>query len=467
MQCLAAVSLGLALSAATAQAQEAGPGFLVEYPAVCPQCEPEQARSISIRYASDATSILETHDRGATPQVAPAEDGSPYLPGERIAGPMTGFAPGLIQHWEDEVGTNFIEIPEGPALEDGARYVDLRLTPASAQPDRESWSIDDVRVTVTGGDEDREISGLQADHLTAALAYTRTEYAPDGEETASTRNTRTFELWMADSLPFSPLLLGYEPFVGNRAPPYNGGPVGARLMAALAPEIEGHGGLLRAEITTEGETVAIEAEAVRRTPEPPLEKFAALPVVSSDQVGQFAGPLFITSLLRGDMMSDAPTARFSLDGRDLQAVSAWKTNDAGDLVIVLSAVSENTSLVLTRPLNGPPEPGAHPTTPPVPVERLRAMDESARAAHSARFQLNGVATNTRLPTVLTGFEDGAVTIDSVEGDTITGSVEGSVSALPTDGVTSPRTIPVTLAFEAPRGLDGFRFRSTESRLARR
>ncbi|WP_101069216.1 hypothetical protein [Roseovarius salinarum] len=464
MKGIAGAVVGLTFGVGMAHAQDAAATFLVEYQFLCPGCD--EARSTSLRYASDGTSILETHERARTPQIAPANDGSQYLPGERIAGPMTGFAPAIIKHWEDEVGTNFIEVPDGPALEDGARYVDLRLTPASAQPDQESWSIDNIRVTVTDGTADREIAGLQADHLTATLGYTRSEYDAAGAETANTRITRTFELWMSEPLPFSPLPLAYEPFVGNRVPPHNGGPVGTRLMAALAPEIKARGGLLRAEITTDNETVALEALSVQRAPQPPMEKFSSLPVISSDRVGQFAGPLFIASLLRDDMLSDTLTARFSLDGRELEAVSAWKTNDAGDLVIVLSAVEENTSLFLARPINGPPTPGDHGTAGHLPTDRLRAMDADALAARAARFQLNGVATNTRLPTILTGFEDGTVTISAVDGDTITGSVSGTVAELATDEVSQPRAIPVELTFEATRGLDDFRFRSVESRVAR-
>ncbi len=463
MKAIAGLIVTLAASAA-AQAQEARAPVLVEYPLLCPGCE--EARAISVRYAGDGTSILETHARADTPQIAPANDSSKYLPGEWIAGPMTEFQPARIQHWEDEVGTNFIEVQDGPALQDGLRYVDRRLTPASAAPGEESWSIDDVGITVAEGPDDRQIAGLQADHLTATLAYTRTEYDAEGTQTASTRTTHAFDLWMAEALPFSPLPLKYEPFAGNRVPPYNGGAVGARLMAALAPRLEPHGGILRAEITTEGDTAAMEARRVQDTPEPPMEKFAALPVVAAEQVGKFAGPLFIASLLRGGMLGEAPSARFTLDGRDYEAVSAWKTNDAGDLVIVLSSVEENTSLFLSRPVNGLPDPGTYGGTAAAPFSTLRQMGEDALAAHTGKFQLNGVVTHGRLPTVLTGFRDGTVTISAVSGDTISGSVTGTVSALPTETVSQPRAIPVEMTFETPGGLEDFRFRSVESRLVR-
>ncbi len=438
--------------------------MLVEYDFLCPSCEDE--RSISIRYAADGTSILQTHNRADTPQIAPAHDDSEYLPGEWIAGPMTRFRPGRIQHWDDEIGTNFIEVQKAPVPDVGTRYADRRLTPAAEQPGRESWSIGAIRVSVEDGEDDRVIRGLEADHKRAVVACTRTEYGADGAETGSEETALAFDLWMADALPFSPLPFQYEPFLGNRVPPYNRGPVGNRLIAELLPHLAGMGGLVRAEITAEGTTSAIEVRSVQATPEPPMHKYTSLPVVSGEQVGQFAGPLFLASLLRGGMIQQESDATLTLDGRALQAVSAWKTNEAGDLVIVISAREENTSVFLVRPVNGIPAPGAYDTTSKVDYRRLRGMSEDELADHTRRFQLYGVATDQVLPTVLTGIEQGTVTIRETEGDTLAGSVSGRVSALPTDSLSDMRAMPVELTFRAEPGLDEFRFRSDESRVAR-
>lgn len=459
-----AAALILAAGAGSLRAET--PPMLVEYPAICPNCTEEQKRSISIRYAADGTSILQTHKRADTPQIAPAHDDSKYLPGEWIAGPMTRFRPGRIQHWDDEIGTNFIEVESSPALDAGVRYVDRRLTPAAEQPGRESWSIGGIRVAVEDGDRDRQIRGLRADHKRAILSYTRAEYDADGAETGREEKTLTLDLWMADALPFSPLPFQYEPFLGNRVPPYNRGPVGRRLIADLMPHLRGMGGLVRAEVTAGGETSATEVRSVRTTPAPPMHKYISLPVVSGEQVGQFAGPLFLASLLRGGMIQDESNATLTLDGRALPAVSAWKTNEAGDLVIVISAREENTSVFLVRPVNGVPAPGAYDTTPKVEYRRLRGMSEDERAAHTRKFQLYGVATDQVLPTVLTGFEQGTVTIRDTGGDAIAGSVFGRVSALPTAGLSEMGAVPVELTFSARPGLDEFRFRSDESRLAR-
>ena len=92
------------------------------------------------------------------------------------------------------------------------------------------------------------------------------------------------------------------------------------------------------------------------------------------------------------------------------------------------------------------------------------MEEEALTAHMTKFQLSGVVTNTSLPTVLTDFEAGEVTISQTDGDTIEGTVSGTVSALPTAKISELQVIPVEISFQAPPGLENFRFRSDESRL---
>lgn len=452
------------LFAGACYAQSIQTPMLAEYPMLCPSCS--EARSISVRYAIDGTSILQTHPRADVPQIAPAHDDSIYLPGEWIAGPMTRFKPGLIQRWDDEIGTNFIEVQNRPALEEGVRYVDRRLTRAADRAGQNSWSIQNIRVSVQDGEDDRTIQGLEAEHRTATVAYRRTEFDADGQETGTEEIAYTFDLWSADELPFSPLLFQYEPFLGNHVPPFNGGPIGTRLIAELIPLLEPFGGLVRAEVSDQGSTYAIELRAVRTTPEPPMHKFTSLPVVSGEQVGQFAGPLFLASLLRDGMIRAESNANLKLNGRELAAVCAWKTNEAGDLAIVVSARDENTSLFLVRPVNGVPEPGTYGTTLKPAYSRLRAMNEDERATHTDKFQLYGIATDTTLPTVLTGLEEGTVHIHDTEDEVIAGTLRGMASALPTDTLADVRPMAVELTFRAKPGLEGFTFRSDESRLAR-
>jgi len=181
------------------------------------------------------------------------------------------------------------------------------------------------------------------------------------------------------------------------------------------------------------------------------------------RVDAFAGPLFMTSLLRDGMLGGIGTAKLTIGDRELTGRSAWKVNEAGDLVIALAATGENTTVLLVRPVAGLPSPGQHRVTARPDTGALRAMDDAALLAHAARFQLYGVATGRRLPTVLTGFEAGDVVLERVDDNVLAGSVSGLVKTLPTQRAGQGEVLAVELAFEAAEGLEDFRFRSPESR----
>lgn len=450
----------LVANAAAARALE--PPLMVEYPFICPNCSDPQ--TISVRYASDGTSILERHASSDQPQLAPVNDESKYLPGELVAGPMTDGRVGRIQHWEGEIGTNFIEVSDSAGLQGGVRYVDEDLTRLSDSPGKPSWSVDELSISISEKGGAAMVSGFESVHVSADITYVKSEFKADGS--LKDRNTveLVYELWLSRELPFSPLPFEHEPFKGNHVPPFMMPPVEDAIVASLREQVRQYGGLVRAEVTAREETSVIEVSNARGTPEPPMGKLAALPVVSSTQVGKFAGPLFLTSLLREDVLNEAAPANVSIDGRSLDCRSAWKTNDAGDLVIALSAESENTTLFLVRPVNGRPDAGSYGVASKVSRKDLKAMSDAELAAHAGKFQLYGVVAGDPLPTVVTGFQQGTVTIDQSTAGAISGSARGTVSVLPTAELSAIGTSDVRISFEAVEGLDRFRFRSGESRV---
>lgn len=455
----------LILAVAVIRAPAIQASAIVEYPFMCPSCSEE--KSISVRYAADGTSVLEMHDRGKLPLIDPSNESSKYLPGAWIAGPMTDFHAGRIQRWDDEIGTNFIEVRKSPALRLGARYVDNRLTEAGKPAEKESWSIENFSVSVTQGDDDRAIQGHEADHLVARLTYTRNEHDQSGAETKSEKKTLEYDLWMSDALPFSPLPFEYEPFKGNHVPPYTPGPIEDLLVAELTPKLEDHGALVRAAISDGSERIVFEMTDSRDAPSMPLDKFKSLPVVSGEQVDAFAGPLFIASLLRGDMVSEGKNASINIEGRELAAVSEWKVNKAGDLAIVLAAKEENTSVFLVRPIRGRPDAGTYAMTRRPDSRRLRTMSQAAIKDHASKFQIYGIVQGETLPTVLTGSSGGEVVVNESSESVIAGEAGVSASALATESLSDPRTVQVKLSFDARSGLEDFRFRSNESRVVDR
>jgi hypothetical protein len=439
------------------------PPALVEYR--LPWTADDEAWMISVRYAADGTSVVESHAAANTPMVAPANDDSKYLPGAWIAGPMTGSRAGRIQNWEDEIGTNFIEVTEAPALRPETRYVDERLTEATEEPGRPSWSVDGIRVSVEGDGTVRRIEGLNARPFRATLSWNRNRFEADGRQSETERRTHVFRIWLSEELPFSPLPFLYEPFQGNRAPPYVSGPVAERVMAELVDQLRGRGGLVRAEVVGGEKVPALEIVGFRETPPPPMEKFEALPVVPGRQVNAFAGPMFLASLLRDDMVRSEEDATLWIGDREVPATAAWKTNEADDLVVAITAKNENTTLFLLRPTSGLPGPGEYGTAVFPGRDGWKEMSAAEREEHLGRFQLYGVVTGDSLPAVLSGFAGGAVEIESAgEGEALVGKVQGSATVLRTESLSEPGEIEVDAEFEADPGLEKFRFRSNESRL---
>ncbi|MHA7816176.1 MAG: hypothetical protein ACX93N_06850 [Pseudohaliea sp.] len=455
--------LTLFLLLASAAAQAAGPSApaLLAYPFLCPSCD--SAQVTTLRYGADGLSLAETHATGEQPMLHPDGDAAAGHPGEWIAGPRTRGQPGRIQRWEGEVGTDFIEVQLDSPIVEGERYAATRrLALASEKPGKKSWSIDGVAVSVVRGEKDRTIAGYPGDHWRASLTWTRTTYDRDGEATDSEDKAVRYELWTTGALPFSPLPYEYEPFKGNHVKPWLAGPVADHLMRELTGELAGHGALLRAEVVGESDATLTLASAL---PAPPLEadRFAGLPVVASEQVDAFAGPLFMTSLLRDGMLGGPGTATLTIGDRELAGRSAWTLNSAGDLVIALAAREENTTVLLVRPVLGMPEAGRHGTATRPAMTALQAMDEAALEAHARRFQLYGVAAGGMLPTVLTGFDGGEVVLTQAEDGLVAGRVSGHIDTLPTAQPGNRRRVPVVLQFEAPEGLEAFRFRSPEAR----
>lgn len=450
----------LLVSAATQAAGPSAPALLA-YPFLCPGCD--TARVTTLRYGADGLSLAETHATSEQPMLHPDGDAAAGHPGEWIAGPRTGGKPGRIQRWAGEVGTDFIEVQLDSPLVEGERYAATRrLARASEKPGKKSWSIGDVAIAVTPGDKDRTIAGYPGEHWRVSLSWTRTTYDRDGQPTGSEEKRVRYQLWTTNALPFSPLPYEYEPFKGNHVKPWLSGPVADHLMGRLTDELAGHGALLRAEVVGESDATLTLASALP-APELAADRFAGLPVVASAQVDAFAGPLFMTSLLRDGMLAGHGTATLTLGDRELTGRSAWKLNDAGDLVIALAARETNTTLLLVRPVLGMPEVGSYGTTPRPAMSTLRAMDDAALEAHARRFQLYGVAAGDSLPTVITGFDGGEVVVTQAADGRLTGQVSGHVDTLPTARVGASQRVAVTLRFEAPKGLEAFRFRSPESR----
>ncbi|NBC02356.1 MAG: hypothetical protein GVY20_01485 [Bacteroidetes bacterium] len=463
MRVIQSLLIFLFISVGSLVAQPIQPPMMYEFPYLCPNCNEDML--LSLRVAEDGTSILESHEISTTPIIDPEYDDSEYQPGELILGPLTNGEVGVVQNWDDEIGTNFIEIREDMFPEEGVKYVDGELTKASEESGSSSWSINNLTVSVEKTGEKETVKGFNSNHFIANVQYTKTSYDNEGTETSSTDVSYEFKLWLSEELPFSPLPFEYEPFKENRIPPYNFAPIDDLVVNRLLKQIEGEGGLVRSQLIFEGEEYTVEIENVRETPSPPMQKFETLPVVSASQADHFAGPLFIISLLRDSDLTEIGSGNITFDGREIPASSAWKVNKAGDLVIVVTAKEENTTFFIVRPLNGRPNKATYDVKYRPEGETLRAMSDEELLEHSNHFQIYGLVSGEQFPTVISGFESGNVMITSSEGASISGETSGSVSALNTNQPTDPETVPLEISFTSEKDLENFQFRSPESRYA--
>lgn len=441
------------------------PPLMYEFSYLCPSCDEEML--IYIRVASDETSIVETHTASSTPVIGPEYDDSDFLPGALISGPLTDGKIGIIQNWDGEIGTNFIEIRDKKLPEEGVRYVDDRLNKYSDDSESSSWKIDNVSVAVEIGEEDQLIQGYSSNHMIADIRFTETNYNSDGDQSSVSDMSYQYHLWFSEELPFSPLPFEYEPFKENRIPPYNLAPINDLIVSRLLENVEGQGGLVKSKIVFEGEEWPVEIKNVKQTPPPPMEKFETLPVISADQVDNFAGPLFIVSLLRDGELAQLGSGTIRYGDREIPATSAWKVNDAGDLVIVLSGKEDQSTFFLVRPLLGIPETGRYDAKNRPDNTELRAMGSDELLKHAGHFQVYGLMSESGFPTVVSGFESGTVQIDQSQDGIITGRSEGTVFALPTSDISETMSVSIELDFNSESGLQEFRFRSPESRYLER
>ncbi|MDZ7720488.1 MAG: hypothetical protein U5K72_16860 [Balneolaceae bacterium] len=439
--------------------------MIYQFPYLCPNCNEEM--EITIRVSADGTSIIERQTISTTPIVDPEFDDSDYLPGNLISGPMTNARTGKIQHWEMEIGTKFIEVWEDILPEMGERYVDEDLTKAVDEPGESSWSVDNLTVHVEDTGQQETIQGFPATIYEVEVRFEKTDFNPDGEETSRDEMNYQFQLWLSEEMPFTPLPFHYAPFKEKRIPPYNLSPINDLVISTMLDKIKDKGGLVKSKLIVEDEEWTVGLKNVRATPPVPMHKFEDLPVVSASQVDNFAGPLFIVSMLRDGELSEMGSGTIQFDDREISARSAWKVNDEGDLVIVVTAEDENTTFFLVRPLKGLPGVATFDVKNRPERSVLRSMSEEELAEHSNSFQMYGLVSGEPFPTVITGFQSGSVTIENAGNDIIKGRTSGEVLALPTDQISEIEATPFEITFTSESGLEKFQFRSPEARVAGR
>lgn len=309
------------LSVVTISAQSVEPPMLYNFPYLCPSCSEEM--EMSIRVSSEGTSVGETHAISATPIIDPEYDDSEWVPGNLISGPLTNGLTGGIKDWEQEIGTVFIEVEDKVLPEIDTRYIDEDLTEAGTESKESSWSVNDFTVSVENTGQQETIQGFSANVYEANIQFTKTDYSPEGQQTLQSDVNYQFQLWLSEQVPFTPIPFHYEPFKENHIPPYNLSPINDLVASAIIDRVQDKGGLLKSKLLFDNEEWTVEMKSVKSTPPVPMHKFENLPVISSSQVDNFAGPLFIVSMLRDRELRDMGSGTIRIDDQELAANSSW------------------------------------------------------------------------------------------------------------------------------------------------
>jgi hypothetical protein len=446
-------ALGALGVAAAVQAQESPtPDLPVRYshPVVCPACE--APLTVTIRQGADGRSVAAIHETAA-----PAPDGGRY-----VAGPRTSGRLGVVQ----DLGMDLIEVRDPATLEPGRRYAADGAPWTEAEYGGEaSWSVVDLAIALDRGDDDRTVAGLDAAHHVLTVGYTFRSHDAQGDVTETRTVDHRRDLWFAEDLAFSPVQMLHGGFRDVAATPSFRPRIDQHVLAQVTDRFRALGALVRVETTLEGAPVAVAVDGFEPAAADAFATLETAPVVSEAQFAAVAGPFFIGRMISADGALVAPgPAELTLGDTTIAGEASWMTTDAGDLAVVIDDPASETMLFLVRPVNGVPAPGAYGVTASKNRAVLQAMTEAEMADHTAAFQVYGLVAGAGLPAAVTGFVDGTVTIDAVEDDRLVGSVEGTVTVLPTEEIGPAQDRSLGLRFEAGRGLEGVRFASPASRV---
>lgn len=471
---ITACALGAATGAAPAQEDAGGPPDLPVVYTMTTPFEYYGEDVVTVRQNAEHLSVAHRHGGDSPSPLQPGSDADLNLTVDDFlfAGPRTD---GRAARYD----AILLAIQDLDAFEEGTRYVaDERYDP-DEHAGEESWSASGLEAGLHRGEDDRDVAGYGADHYTLDVGYTLTRYDGQGEIASEDAVSHSQDMWFLPELPYSPvqLLAGR---VGGRALSGSGrAMLDQAVQARIEPLMREIGAVARIEMAYDENMYGPEAGPVviemrdlaAADAEYAPESITSLPVVAEAEAEAVIGTLFIAEMLQGgegvpeegdaSLAFDGP-AELSFDGR-----AGWKETGTGDFALALSsgaAEGERGLVVIMRPANGVPEPGAYGVAGRMGRDELEALDPDALNARAGRFQAFGLLEHEGVLYALTGFSGGEVEIESAGEDRVTGSLQGVLDAVDTRTGETGISIEVEAEFDAVPGLDRFYFRSPISRM---
>ncbi len=407
-----------------------------------------------------AVGVLNPADRPALREV---ENGPPRLVGQGPAYAATdGLAGRLLKG--QRLSRWYFRIPEREELEIGKRYSETIDPPdPREEPFQRQWWIDNLDVVWRDGDDDRQVAGLAADHVSVEVTYDyywqdAGEKSPEHERVESRR-----DFWFAAAHRFSPLQLLPHRYLSDSQLVYSGkrgAPrVNEHVYQKLLPRLREAGMLVRTRLDVWDDVIAL--QSIERGREIDIERYRDWPRIPESREDGAVGALMMSEMV-GDARSNDPASELHLptgtDHRTFPATASFQVTDGGDFAVALSFETESGGdglLLLLRAHHGRPAPGDYGSGPILDRQAMQAMSTEALLAYAEDFQAYGVFEDPEgNVTTYTSAGAGTVSVTASEQQRIAGEFEIEVEAVELYGASAAETRRIRGQFDATRPLEG-------------
>lgn len=374
-----------------------------------------------------------------------------------IAGDPTGNRLAKYQN----IGRDIWQIRELRDLQQGHLYTNETF-------EEIQWSVNDLVLSLRRGTEDETINGVETLHYVLQTTYSYTTVDRDENERKQKEITAQRDFWFAPTFPFSPLHLLPLHLSGSTFVTHAPDRVQEAIYQRLEKRFRQYGMLMRTRLELGGEKYTIEVSDLKRIQDLDLAKVLDMPIIPESKVGAVAGPLFLARMLDDSMPEEGEMNITFGSGNGQTKVAgkaAFDVMETGDLAIAstfTTASGLEGLLVLMRPVLGMVESGEHVITPRRENEVLKNMSPEQLLEHASAFQAFALVDDEKSLKVYTDAVEGNVTIESIDGDYLSGTFTVQMNVLKVIGGSGEQRERVTGTFTAVKGLDA-RLRSPASR----
>lgn len=409
--------------------------------------------AVGVHHPADRPALREQDD--APPQLVgqgPAYAAADELDGRLLKGQR-------LSRW-------YFRIPEPMALEPGKRYT-ATIDPPDPREEafERQWWIDNLDVSWRGGDDDRTIAGLSADHVVVEIAYDYHWHDAGEDSPEHERVTSRRDFWFADAHAFSPLQFLPHRIVNDsrfvRSSSRGASTVNNHVYKHLLPRLREAGMLVRTRMDFGNDPATIALQGIEPGRDVDITRYREWPRIPESREDGAVGALMMKEAVGGAPANDPASELHMPIGSDQQtfpAATSFQVTDRGDLAIAALFDGEGGAdglLLLLRAHHGKPVPGDYASGPILDREAMQAMSTDELLAYAEDFQTYAVFEDPEGNiTTFTGTGDGMVRVTASEDQRIVGQFDIEVEAVELYGDGTVQTRRIRGEFEAARPLEG-------------